>query len=605
MQTRSRSTSPKQPRKLTAPDPAPEPRPAVEEPAPPPLLTWDTDFYIPVPTPPQTTGTSTPERTADSTSPPPSLLSNPARRVPGLSSRIFNTSSLSVISRTPTLPSDLTWEVPELPGPKHKRGRSRGRRPVTSSPDPLATPVSKRQKLSTKTYDTEDDSTTQASAPQGLPTPLTGPNLPTKPAQTPETPSRRDPAEPLPPRPRFVRPGPPASATSTSIFSTSSTSRASKTFRTSNVSNTSNISNTSSQTPSTASTSASSVSLPPFDPETLTPSAYRTAPFPFTSDPDPPLNSEEAEYDGHLAYKKAETGSTWGGSSACDSTGSPSPPLRTPESEPEEADTELDEAETPPEHRADRTIRILQYNVQNSLDIGMAPLLRDPRLRDYAVIAIQEPWVNTHGDSPLTHFPREAADHFHIVWPAAGPDRGPPRVCTYVRKTLRWQVTFISAHVISIATQPALVANEGVVDLIQALEAADRQQRAAEHMVVGDFNIHDGLWAGARRLPQAQHNGPRAEALKQVIEQRPLELVTPVGLITRPTPISVRAPDEMGDGAGLGTLSSEERAAGTTIDLTFVSWGLTDHVTHVREANLDGDSDHLPIETELDATFET
>lgn len=55
--------------------------------------------------------------------------------------------------------------------------------------------------------------------------------------------------------------------------------------------------------------------------------------------------------------------------------------------------------------------------------------------------------------------------------------------------------------------------------------------------------------------------------------------------------------------AGPGTLSLEEKATGSMIDLAFVSWGLIDHVTHVREANLDGDSDHLPIEIELDAAF--
>ncbi|KAG2001371.1 hypothetical protein GB937_010211, partial [Aspergillus fischeri] len=332
-----------------------------------------------------------------------------------------------------------------------------------------------------------------------------------------------------------------------------------------------------------ASTSASSVSLPPFDPETLTPSAYRTAPFPlpFTSDPDPPLNSEEdtCEYNGHFTFQKAETGSTWGGSSA--------PP----------APSTPDEAPAP---RDDQTIRILQYNVQTSLDNGMAPLLRDPRIRDYAVITIQEPWVNTYGDAPLTHFPREAADHFHIVWPAAM--QGTPRVCTYVRTTLHWQVTFMSAHVISTAIQPApskpwivvhniynppqTTANEGVADLIQALEAADQQQRASgepmEHIMVGDFNIHDTLRAGTRRLPRAQHNSDRAEALKQIIEQRPLELATPVGLITRPTPITARPTSDPStfnsdpDDTGPGALSTEERAAGTTIDLTFVSWGLTD-----------------------------
>ncbi|EAW25542.1 uncharacterized protein NFIA_043600 [Aspergillus fischeri NRRL 181] len=173
MQTRSRSTSPRRPQQaITAPAPAAEPAPSPQQ-----LPTYDTNFYIPVPTPPQSdgtdTGTSTPKQTVISASPPPSLLSNPARRVPGLSSRTSNTSSLSALSQTPSLPSDLTWEVPGLPA-KRKRGHPRSRsghcRPAPSAqstPDPLDTPVTpiaapKRHKISTKTYDTEDDCTTQA-----------------------------------------------------------------------------------------------------------------------------------------------------------------------------------------------------------------------------------------------------------------------------------------------------------------------------------------------------------------------------------------------------------------------------------------------------------
>ncbi|KAF4254782.1 hypothetical protein CNMCM8812_007889 [Aspergillus fumigatus] len=76
------------------------------------------------------------------------------------------------------------------------------------------------------------------------------------------------------------------------------------------------------------------------------------------------------------------------------------------------------------------------------------------------------------------------------------------------------------------------------------------------------------------------------------------------------TPVPTRGPfDPPGlnsldaEDAGPGTLSLEEKATGSMIDLAFVSWGLIDHVTHVREANLDSDSDHLPIEIELDAAF--
>lgn len=37
------------------------------------------------------------------------------------------------------------------------------------------------------------------------------------------------------------------------------------------------------------------------------------------------------------------------------------------------------------------TLTILQYNVRNSKDTVMATLLRDPRIREFALIAIQEP----------------------------------------------------------------------------------------------------------------------------------------------------------------------------------------------------------------------
>ena len=37
------------------------------------------------------------------------------------------------------------------------------------------------------------------------------------------------------------------------------------------------------------------------------------------------------------------------------------------------------------------TLRILQYNVRKSRDTVMATLLRDPRVMDYDILAIQEP----------------------------------------------------------------------------------------------------------------------------------------------------------------------------------------------------------------------
>ena len=39
-------------------------------------------------------------------------------------------------------------------------------------------------------------------------------------------------------------------------------------------------------------------------------------------------------------------------------------------------------------------LRILQYNVQKSRDVALANLFRDPRILDYDILAIQEPWRN-------------------------------------------------------------------------------------------------------------------------------------------------------------------------------------------------------------------
>jgi hypothetical protein len=50
--------------------------------------------------------------------------------------------------------------------------------------------------------------------------------------------------------------------------------------------------------------------------------------------------------------------------------------------------------------------RILQWNVQRSVDKVMAPLLRDPKITGYTVIAIQEPWLRTTTWDGREHIPR-------------------------------------------------------------------------------------------------------------------------------------------------------------------------------------------------------
>lgn len=83
-------------------------------------------------------------------------------------------------------------------------------------------------------------------------------------------------------------------------------------------------------------------------------------------------------------------------------------------------------------------LNILQYNVRKSKNTVMATLLRDARVADYDIIAIQEPWVNPFMST--THHP--AKDIFHLCYPKTEEEDGPARVCFYINKRLdhtKWQ----------------------------------------------------------------------------------------------------------------------------------------------------------------------
>lgn len=59
-------------------------------------------------------------------------------------------------------------------------------------------------------------------------------------------------------------------------------------------------------------------------------------------------------------------------------------------------------------------IRILQYNVMKSKDKVMATLLRDERIKEFDILAIQEPWRNPYIST--THHPAQKI-YFTYVTP--------------------------------------------------------------------------------------------------------------------------------------------------------------------------------------------
>src|SRR4051795_1816032 len=84
-------------------------------------------------------------------------------------------------------------------------------------------------------------------------------------------------------------------------------------------------------------------------------------------------------------------------------------------------------------------IKILQYNVMKSRDVVMATLLRDPKIQEYDILALQEPWRNpfistTH--NPITH-------SFHLCFPNDSRE-APARVWFFINKRIdrsRWRFT--------------------------------------------------------------------------------------------------------------------------------------------------------------------
>jgi hypothetical protein len=143
--------------------------------------------------------------------------------------------------------------------------------------------------------------------------------------------------------------------------------------------------------------------------------------------------------------------------------------------------------------------RILQWNAQRSVDLAMAPLLRDPKIAEYTIIAIQEPWLNPYQNT--THYPTEAARLFKLAWPKTPADQR-PRVCTYVRRNiLESDITYSSRDVLTVCVrlreggpriyihnvynEPNNTATPRVLELKKAIEAI-KYKGDKEHIVVGD-----------------------------------------------------------------------------------------------------------------------
>ncbi len=140
-------------------------------------------------------------------------------------------------------------------------------------------------------------------------------------------------------------------------------------------------------------------------------------------------------------------------------------------------------------------LRILQYNVQKSRDIVLASLFRNPRVLEYDVLAIQEPWRNPFINT--TYHPLKT--HFQLAYL----DDKSTRVCFYINKRIdlgAWSVTHASKDIASLEIRNPNsgkrlhiinVYNEVGTDTLETLAdmmAAPEPDR--DVVVLGDFNLH-------------------------------------------------------------------------------------------------------------------
>jgi YD repeat-containing protein len=234
-------------------------------------------------------------------------------------------------------------------------------------------------------------------------------------------------------------------------------------------------------------------------------------------------------------------------------------------------------------------IKILQYNVMKSRDVVMATLLRDPRIQEYDILALQEPWRNPFIST--THNP--IAQYFHLCFPNDSRE-APARVCFFVNKRIdpnRWRFTQHTRDLSTLeitTTSPTTEAATKIYihnvynpprssdyrtsclpDLRTALSAHQEEQ-----IILGDFNLHHELWGGLT----VRERDPESDDLINIMEEYQLGSLLPADTVTY-----------------------DDKNAQSCIDLCYGTQDLVGRVVKCGvDHEMDHNSDHLPITTILD-----
>src|SRR5438045_310463 len=227
-------------------------------------------------------------------------------------------------------------------------------------------------------------------------------------------------------------------------------------------------------------------------------------------------------------------------------------------------------------------ITILQYNMHISKDKVMAPFFRDRTNDNYSVIAVQEPWINSHNPELITTHHSNTA-HYELFFPTGAN----PHTCFFINKEIpvqNWTIVQHSPDLISLCLEHKELEETKHLWIhnIYCHESDNNHyntsalwetalQAPGEHITVGDFNAHHPLWGGDIEPDSA------GEQVLQTIDRFGLSSLLETGTITW-----------------------EKGQSKTTIDLVLATPEAASRmITCQVHQQAHQDSDHLPIMTTL------
>lgn len=235
-------------------------------------------------------------------------------------------------------------------------------------------------------------------------------------------------------------------------------------------------------------------------------------------------------------------------------------------------------------------LHILQYNTIKSKNLVMATLLRDPKIHEYDILALQEPWRNPI--IPTTHNP--ISDTFHLCFPKDNKEM-PARVCFFVNKRIDPNDWIYKDHSRDLGTLEIITKPPGTdeatkiilhniynppnssinrTSCLPLLKTTLTKYQDEEQIIVGDFNLHHEYWGG----PKIRISEPESEDLIEIIEETQLASLLPSATVTY-----------------------DDKNTQSCIDLCYGTQNIADRVIKCSvDYDMDHNSDHLPITTILD-----